>query len=473
MLVAALLVRLPGLDDPSVEQRESQSSLIARGFFFSGRDDLPAYQRRVLDHVDTVLKPYEPPLLELASASFDRATGAERVWFPRLLSTLAWLAGAVCLAFLAVRLTNSAGILTAVGLYVAWPYAFWQSRKFMPDSLLAACILAATLTIVRYWERPSRGRFAAAGAAAAIATVIKPGVGLFFVVAVFVALALTYGRLRAELVSGRLIAFVAVAASLAVAYFLIGKTTGFTQPGAGEGRVMPDAVFERRFWAGWWDMVSFLLRSPQQQTYLAVAPLLLGVVGLALAPRGVPRAILWGLTAGYLAFAFAVAPYTSTHPYYALMLIPILSLAIGVVVGRVWAALSGSAPARAALAVVVVAVVAGGTYKAHAATTATGKTLQRIADYRHIGELTNHTTRAIIVNPSLGHPVMYWGWIVGQEWDLGDPVLPSGIDPKEKDYLIVVDNGALDASPGLRAFARGRRVVGRTDDFTVFALRDA
>src|SRR4029079_12109294 len=173
-----------------------------------------------------------------------------------------------------------------------------------------------------------------------------------------------------------------------VAYFLIGKATGFTQPGAGEGRVMPDAVFERRFWAGWWEMVSFLLRSPQQQTYLAIAPLLLGVVGLALAPRGVPRAIVWGLTAGYLAFAFAVAPYTSTHPYYALMLIPILSLAIGVVVGRAWAALSGSAPARAALAVVVVAVVAGGTYKAHAATTATGKTLQRIADYRHIGELT-------------------------------------------------------------------------------------
>jgi len=242
VLVTALLVRLPGLDDPSVEQRESQSSLIARGYFLSGRDDLPAYQQRVLDQVGTVLKPYEPPLLEVASASFDRATGAERIWFPRLLSTLAWLAGAVCLAFLAVRLTNSAGMLTAVGLYVAWPYAFWQSRKFMPDSLLAACILAATLTIVRYWERPSRGRFAAAGAAAAIATVIKPGVGLFFVVAVFVALALTYGRLRAELVSGRLIAFVAVAASLAVAYFLIGKATGFTQPGAGEGRVMPDAV---------------------------------------------------------------------------------------------------------------------------------------------------------------------------------------------------------------------------------------
>ena len=472
MLLAALLVRLPGLDDPSIEQRESQSSLIARGWYLAGRDDIPSWQRRVLDEVGTVLKPYEPPLLELASATFDRATGAERIWFPRLLSTLAWLAGAVCLAFLARRLMNTAGMLTAVGLYVAWPYAFWQSRKFMPDSLLVACILAATLAIVRYWERPSRGRFAGAGAAAAVATAIKPGVGLFFVVAVFVALALAHGRLRTELRSGRLVLFVALAASLAVAYFLIGKATSFIQPGAGGGRLTPEDLLERQFWTGWWDMVSFLLRSPQRQEALAIVPLALGVVGLALTPRGVPRAILWGLTVGYLVFAFSVARYTSTHPYYALPLIPILSLAIGVVVGRLWDGLARSTPARLALGLGVVAVVAVGTYKAHASISGPSEARQRIADYRRIGELTDHTTRAIIVNPSLGHPVMYWGWIVGQEWDLGQPTLPSWIDPREKDYLIVVDISALDASPGLRDFARGRRVLERTDGFTVFALGD-
>jgi 4-amino-4-deoxy-L-arabinose transferase-like glycosyltransferase len=426
----------------------------------------------VLDQVDTVLKPYEPPLLELAAASFYRATGDERIWFPRLLSTLAWLAGAVCLAFLALRLTSSAGMLTAVGLYVAWPYAFWQSRKFMPDSLLAACILAATLAIVRYWERPSRGRFAAAAAAAAIATVIKPGVGIFFVVAVFLALGLAHGRLREELRSGRLVVFVAAAASLAVAYFLIGKATSFTHPDAGQGRLMPDYVFKGEFWSGWWDMVSYLLTTPQRQTSLAFVPLALGIVGLALTPRGVPRAILWGLTAGYVAFALAFGRYTSTHPYYALMLIPILSLSIGVVVGRAWDRLSRSAPARAALAVVVVAVVFVATYKAYVSVSGSNRqTLERIADYRRIGEATDHTTRAIIVNPTLGHPVMYWGWIVGQEWDLEQPTLPSGIDPSTKDYLIVVDNGSLESSPGLRAFARGRPVVDRTDDFTVFALR--
>ena len=231
LLVAALLLRLPDLDRPSIEQRENQSSLIARGWYLAGRDDIPAWQRRVLDEVDTVLKPYEPPLLELAATAFYRATGGERIWFPRLLSTLAWLAGAVCLAFLARRLTNAAGMLTAVALYLAWPYAFWQSRKFMPDSLLVACILAATLAIVLYWERPSRARFVGAAAAAAIATAIKPGVGLFFVVAVFVALALAHGRLRAEIRSGRLVVFAGIAASLAVLYFVIGIGDELHAPG--------------------------------------------------------------------------------------------------------------------------------------------------------------------------------------------------------------------------------------------------
>ena len=471
LLLTGLALRLPSIEEPSIEQRENQSSLIARGWFLHGQDDLPAWQRRVLDEVDTVLKPYEPPLLELAAAGFYRATDGERIWFPRLLSALAWITGGAFLALLGKRLTNRAGMLTAVALYVAWPYAFSHSRKFMPDALLVACLLAATLAIVRYWERPSRARFFAAAAAAAIATVIKPGVGFFFVVALFVALALAHGRLRTEVFSGRLPAFAGFAASLALLYFVIGRyATNFIHPDAGTGRALPEYVLNRRFWDGWWTMVSFLLRSPQRQEYLAIAPLALGVLGLVLTPRGVPRAILWGLTAGYVLFALTFARYTATHPYYALPVIPILALAIGVVVGRLHDRVSHLPPARAALALVVASVIGTGAYKAYANVAAAQPPLQTIADYRRIGELTDHTTRAIVVNPSLAHPVMYWGWIVGDEWDLEQEVLPRSIDPRDKDYLIVVGNGALQGSPGLRALARGQRVVARTERFTVFGL---
>lgn len=473
LLLAGLLLRLPGIDTPSVEQRENQSSLLARGWYLGDGEGLPAWKRQVLSEVHTVLEPFEPPLLELASATFYRATDGERIWFPRLLSALAWLAGGAFLALIAARITRPVGMLTAVTLYVAWPYAAWHSRKFMPDALMVSCLLAAVLAIVRYWEQPTRRRFLVAGGTAAVATAIKPGVAFLIVTAVFVGLALNARRLREETRSGRLPLFVGLAASLSLAYVAIGRyATDFINPDATTERLTPDLVVTAGFWTGWWDMVSFLLRFPQSQELFAVVALAIGALGLVLASRGAPRAILWSLVAGYVAFALAFANYTSTHPYYALPLIPILALAIGVVVGTLYHRLDGLPIAQALVAVCVLGAAAVGAQKTYATLTGPAP-LERIADYRTIGDLTNHTTRAIVADDRLAHPIMYFGWIVGQAWELDyNQDLPPWIDPDEKDYLIVVGNHQLEHA-GLRAFARDRPIVARSDRYTVFDLRPA
>ena len=471
LLLAGLLLRLPGIDTPSVEQRENQSSIFARGWYLGDGEGLPAAQQRVLAEVDTVLEPFEPPLLELAAAGFYRVIDDEVIWFPRLLSALAWIAGGMLLALIARRVTGTAGMLTAVALYLVWPYAAAHSRKFMPDALMIACLLAAVLTILRYWEQPSRRRLLVAGATAAVATAIKPGVAFLFVVAVFAGLAVSYGRLREETRSGRFPLFVGLAASISLLYVGIGRyATDFVNPDATTERLTPDLVLTSEFWRGWWDMVSFLLRAPQTQELLAVLALAVGVVGLAIAPKGVPRALLWSLTAGYVAFGLAFASYTATHPYYALPLIPLLALAIGVVVDRIYRLLEGRRLAQVAVVATVALAVAGGAQKANALITTRGE-LERIADYKRIGALTEHTTRAIVVDPRLSHPIMYWGWIVGQSWELDyNEELPPWVDPADTDFLIVVDNDQLE-HPGLSAFASGRSIVAETDRYTVFDLR--
>ena len=286
LLLAGLLLRLPGLDTPSVEQRENQSSLLARGWYLGDGDGLPVWKQRVLDEVDTVLEPFEPPLLEVAAAGFYRTTDGERIWFPRLLSAIAWIVGAAILALIARRITNTAGLLTAVALYLVWPYAAWHSRKFMPDALMVSCLLAAVLAVVRYWEQPSRRRLLVASGAAAVATAIKPGVAFLIVTAVFVGLAVSQQRLRAETRSGRLPLFVGLAASLSLAYVAIGRyATDFINPDATTNRLTPDLVLTSEFWRGWWEMVSFLLRSPQPQVVLAVAALAVGVLASSWRPR--------------------------------------------------------------------------------------------------------------------------------------------------------------------------------------------
>jgi len=106
----------------------------------------------------------------------------------------------------------------------------------------------------------------------------------------------------------------------------------------------------------------------------------------------------------------------------------------------------------------VAGVVCGGAWRAHLLLTTPAK-LEVIADYERIGELTRHTTRALVVDPNLAHPIMYWGWIVAHGWELDyNETLPPWVDPDELDYLIVVGNDQLevfkhDLLPGITVYA--------------------
>ena len=268
VLVGALVLRLTGIAESSTEQRETQSALLARQFYLGGAQDLPAWKQRVLDEQSTVVKPIEPPVLDFVASVHFRASG-ENFWFPRLLSSLAWVVGGLFLYLIARRLTTPGGALVALSLYLVWPFGVWLSRHFMPDATMVAALLAATLTVIRYWEQPTRARFLTAGLVSALAAAVKPGVALFYLVALFVAIAISRRETRGVFVSGRLPLFTAMTASVAVLYYVYGThLTDFIWSGADDGRVTPRTVATGAFWEGWWDAVSYLLRFPQSQSLL-------------------------------------------------------------------------------------------------------------------------------------------------------------------------------------------------------------
>jgi hypothetical protein len=474
LLVGALLLRVPGITEPSTEQRETQSALLARQWYLDDRSELPLWKQRVLSALPSGVKPIEPPILDFLAASEFRLTG-ENFWFPRLVSSLMWIVGGVFVYLIATRLSTRAGALIALALYLTWPFATWLSRHFMPDATMVASLLAAALTVIRYWERPSLGRLVLAGAVSSFATAVKPGVASFYLIGLFVALAVSQRKVRATFVGGQLPLFVALTVMAAGIYYIWGTyLSDFIWSEAGTGRLTLDFVSTERFWTGWWEAVSYLIRYPQQQSLLALLPLAAAMAGFLLAPRGVPRAILAGLSLGYLAFALTFATYVSSNPYYSLPLIPILALSIGVLGGRILDTRRGPfAPvARVGLLAVVVVAIGLAAFKSHAVlTVATPR--DRIADYRRIGDLTDHTTRAIVVDDELSTPSMYWGWIVGRSWELEYASPPSWIRPEEADFLVVVGVGQFEASQGLRVFVRGLAVVARTSRFAIFDLRGA
>ncbi len=479
LLAGGLLVRLDGITTPSVESRELQNALLARQYYLGDGDGLPVWKQRVVRELGHVVQPLEPPVLDVLAGSTFRLVGAERLWIPRLASIMFWLLGGVFLYLIAGRVTRPEGALIALALYLFWPYPAFISRLYQPDAMMMALLLAAALTIIRYWERPSPARLGAAGIVSAAATVAKPGIAFIFLLGLFIAIAVSRRALVETLVRGRLPLFVTLALLPAAVYYIYGVYVRDFLAGQGEGWIDPTKLWTAWFWEGWWETVSYMLVFPQHQTYAAVLPLGAALLGIAVS-SGLARAILLGLLFAYIVFSFTLTVPIATHAYYSLPLIPTLSMSIGaltvVLADRLRQHARVAPAAVLALAAVAISI---GAYKTHTVLTPTPP-LRQIADYQRIGEATAHTTRAIYVDMRLRSPISYWGWMVGRYWypptpaqDLpasADP-FPSRIDAAKADFLIVVEMSELETEERLRAFTRELPVVERTERYAIFDLR--
>ena len=477
LLVAALLIRVDGITTPSVESRELHNALIARQLYFGDGAGLPAWKQQVLRELGEVVRPIEPPVLDLIAAAGYRLAGGEELWIPRLVASLLWILGGVFLYLIAVRLATRPGALVALALYLLWPYGAFISRLYMPDAMMIALLLAGALTVIRYWEQPSSRRLLAAGAVSGAATAAKPGVAIIFLLALFVALALSRRALVETVTRGRLPVFAVLAVLPTGLYYVYGAYVRDFLSGQSEGRIDPSLLTTEWFWRGWWEMVSIVLPFPQRQAYLALVPLAAGFAGVLVARVGLPRATLVGLGLGYVAFAFTFTAHVPSHPYYSLPLIPILALSIGSFAGFLVERLERRRAARVIVLASFALAVGVAAYKAHVVVT-TPAPAQQIAEYQRIGKVTRHTTRALYVDLRLRSPISYWGWMVGHYWypptpsqDLplsGDP-FPAWVDPADVSFL-VVDLVELSTEPRLR-FTRDLPLVERTSHFAIFDVR--
>jgi 4-amino-4-deoxy-L-arabinose transferase-like glycosyltransferase len=478
LLVTAFLIRLDGITTPSVEARELHNALVARQLFYGDGAGLPAWKQHVVRELGDVVNPIEPPVLDFIAVEGFRAAGGEELWIPRLVSSALWILGGVFLYLIAGRLMTRPGAVVAVALYLFWPYSAFISRLYMPDAMMTALLLAGVLTVIRYWERPSFRRLLAAGAVAGAATVAKPGVAILFLLALFVALALSRRELLETVKRGHLPLFAVLAALPTALYYVYGAYLRDFLSGQAGGRVDPSLVATEWFWRGWWEMVSMVLTFPQRQTILALIPLAAALAGILVARKGLPRTTLVGLGVGYVAFAFTFTFHVPSHAYYSLPLIPIVALSIGTLAGVLIEWLEERRAARVSFVAFLVLVAGVAAYKAHAVVTPPAPT-KTIAEYEQVGKLTRHTTRAVYVDLRLRSPLSYWGWMVGRYWypptpsqdlPLTGDLFPPWIHPAEVSFFII-DRTELSTEPRLRAFTQDLPLVGRTSQHAIFDAR--
>jgi Dolichyl-phosphate-mannose-protein mannosyltransferase len=485
VFATGLAVRLDGIDAPLLgfaPERQTYDALRARIIYQADSPRVSPRERAILAADRTSVPQIEPPVLEHLAALGYRLAGAEKTWIPGLASVLFWLGGGIFLYRLARRLAPPPGPLAALCVYLFLPYAIVASRSFQPDPLMVAGMVGALLTVVRYHERPDGRRLAAAAAASALATLVKPPIPAFFLLGAFlgIALARRAGRSRSTAM------FAAATLLPSLAYYAYGTVLADFLAGHTDSSIAPDLWLHRSYWRGWLSMIANVVAyptalTPSRALAVCVALAALAAVVLRLAGGSRARGLLAGLVCGYLAFGLTFSVHVSTHPYYSLPLLPVVALFTAPLAAAAARYAAGGLVARAtALAGVAFAFVAAGHQVLPRLDDPSARARARF--YAAVGAAAAHTRHGIHVDPLFAAPLLYYGRVAssplyapttGRDLARGQlrkelvEITSSEGPPR---VLIVTDVRELSSEPELEGFVRRLPVIRRTSSFAVFGV---
>jgi len=478
ILLLGFLARMIDLTDPPLDfhpDRQLRTAVIARGMFYqmSPRAD-PATRTLALE-LRAATPTYEPEIFERTVALIYLVLGKETLPAARLLAALFWVIGGAFLFLLARRMTSSAGALIGLAYYLFLPFGFVASRAFQPDPLMVMWLLVAAYALLRFAEAPNWPGALSFGLAGGIAILVKP-MALFPVGLAAAAVALAVWGRRAWR-DRRLWAAAAVALALPAAYYLL--QTGSRSAGMFEYFVAAPMrlLTQPSFYVGWAQLLNGLFGL----TFLALV-----LIGPLLLAR-LPRALLGGLWAGYLAYGLVFAYTIHTHDYYSLMLVPIVALSLAAVVSALEGRLRmQSGPTRvAALGIALAAFVP-------LVWNGIDSVLEQ--DYRgeppgwaELGNALPKNGAYIALTQEYGFRLMYYAWTNAALWpyqaDLRFAELRGDADDRpfeqvfgdrtaEARYFLITHFGEFERQPELkRKLERSFPVAAEGGGFIVYDLR--
>ena len=485
VFLLALGMRLYHIDKPPLEfspPRQFRSALIARAYYFETAQGIPAWRKNVV--TDAVKRHWtlEPSILELLASLGYRVLRRECLWFPRVLSSIFWLVGGVFVYLIARRTASTDAAVISTAFYLLLPFAVLASRSFQPDALMVMMLVVAVWSISTYHERPTNPGLLAAAVVSALAVLTKP-VCIFPILGSFVSIAIWRQGLRKAIVRPSLALFVVVMVLPSFAYYGYGLFVAGYLGASSRMSFIPVLLLRPFFWGRWLEQIL---------TVVGPAAFLGGLIGVQLARRGLPRALLVGLWAGYFVFGLVFNYHIHTHDYYQLPLIPIVALSVGPVCADIvnrlrppnrewrWRLVTGG------ILVIAIACSLVSVYKQVWEKVPGFERQLRVA--KEIGELVGHSTNTIQLNSRYAKPVQYYGEFSGTLWpNVGNLKLMryQGIrlmTPRKRlelvrtayspDYFIISDLDALGKLPDLRDFLLGEfPVTAQTADYLIFDLR--
>jgi len=487
LFVAALALRAYGIKRLPLEfhpLRQYHGAFIARDYYYQTAKSIPEWKKQVAACNRNKEATLEPPILEHLAAWAYRAYGKERVWIPRLFSSIFWLTGGAFLYLLSQKMVSAGAALFSTAFYLFLPYGVIASRSFQPDPMMVMLMLASLYFMFLDHGHPSPRTYTLAVTFSALAILIVPKCS-FAIFGAFISLAMSkqgFGLTVRNPKSSILTILTPLPATL---YYLHGILTRAPLRFLRHNFFFPHLFFEPSYWLGWLNMI---------EKVVGPIALVAALVGVLLFREGSPRALLTGLWAGYFLFGLVFNYHIHTHDYYQLQLIPVVALSLGFLADRLAQQLAGrlekERPWHATLMALAVFLsgLAAVFYFRAIWKPLTDVDRDQVSISQVVGERVNHTTRALCLSYAYGDLLEYHGDICAYPWPVGSDLRAERASPgpnptvEERftkmarnyspEYFIVTDMDEYRGQPELDDFLnKNFPVLERADRYLIFDLR--
>jgi len=410
MFLLATLLRLDEIRAPGhLLDREYTSAIFARAYYFRNNEKVEPWRRKIAVTAKNQQPILEPPLLEYLVSLIYRLMGREEIFFARYLTIAFWILGGIFMYLIAKQLLSIDHAVVASAYYLFVPMGIIVSRSFQPDSLMMMLFLISLYALVLYFEKPSLRRLLSAAVFTGVTLFLRPLV-IYAIFCAFLALSLYQSKNWKKIIDLPLIIFSVIGLLPSLIYYGYGILFADFMRWKVSSSFMPYLLIKKDFWLGWSDLVINVAK---------FTPLLLALLGFFLLGNRKVQYLIIGLVVGFMLFTVTFTYHIHTHPYYHIQLFPVIGLCISPIIvhnvktimqsmhsiGKIW-----WVPVVIALLFIPYVVyreVRNGLYQVHSEDPAVA---------REIGELINHSPRAVYVASYYGVPLEYYGEFGGAPW---------------------------------------------------------
>lgn len=409
LFIAALAIRISSLEAIGIiAERQYRSALIARAIFFQSTDSIAEWRKHIATTSQQRVGIVEPPITELMAAIIYRLVREEHLNTARLLCALFWVVGGIFLFRIAARIVSTDAAVFATAYYLFVPLGVAASISFLPEPLMIMMFLFSLLTILRYYEQPSKHRLVLAGVVSGLAILIKPFI-VFTVLGAFISLAIHEKATLKRKLNFDFFIFLGICFSLGAAFYLYGIFIGDFLTDNFRASFLPYLFFERGYWKGW------LLAAIAA---VGLTPLIAALISLPMLRKGLSRALLIGLWIGYVVFGLVYTYPVPISGHYHLQLIIIVALSFGhlatLIINHLMKLQNNWywwLPVIGALTVVMLF------NKLDIRTRLTdSRNYEREEIAREVGKIVDHSDRVVYVATYYGMPLEYYGELSGTYW---------------------------------------------------------